>query len=59
MEELQAQGMSHVLVICGGIIPEQDHQALYDAGVAAIYGPGTRIPAAASHILSLLMGPQQ
>ena len=35
------------MVICGGIIPQQDYQFLYDAGVAAIFGPGTAIPEAA------------
>jgi methylmalonyl-CoA mutase len=36
-----------VLVICGGVIPQQDYQFLYDAGVKAIFGPGTNIPDAA------------
>ncbi len=42
--ELKAQGAEDIMVICGGIIPQQDYQFLYDAGVAAIFGPGTAIP---------------
>jgi methylmalonyl-CoA mutase len=59
MSALQEAGMQHVLVVVGGVIPEQDHAELYDAGVAAIYGPGTMIPAAAMDMLELLMGPQR
>ena len=43
-----------IKVICGGVIPPKDYQDLYDAGVIAIYGPGTNIPKAASEILDLL-----
>ena len=42
--ELKAQGAEDIMVICGGIIPQQDYQFLYEAGVAAIFGPGTAIP---------------
>ncbi|KAK2075972.1 hypothetical protein QBZ16_001308 [Prototheca wickerhamii] len=56
MRELAAQGAGHVLVVVGGIIPEQDYQALRDHGVAAIYGPGTRIPACALNMLGMLLG---
>ncbi|MEC8744286.1 MAG: methylmalonyl-CoA mutase, partial [Pseudomonadota bacterium] len=45
--ELKAQGAEDIMVICGGIIPQQDYQFLYEAGVAAIFGPGTAIPEAA------------
>ena len=38
----------------GGVIPAQDYDFLQEAGVAAIYGPGTNIPAAAAEILSIL-----
>jgi len=51
---LGAGGAGDVLVVCGGVIPPADHQALRDAGVAGIYGPGTNIPAAAAEILALL-----
>jgi methylmalonyl-CoA mutase len=43
-----------VLVVVGGVIPAQDYDFLKKAGVAAIYGPGTNIPAAAAEILSIL-----
>lgn len=53
--ELKAADMGHVLVVCGGIIPTSDHAPLKDAGVAAIYGPATRVPSAALDMLSLLL----
>jgi methylmalonyl-CoA mutase len=45
-------------VVCGGVIPEQDHQALRDAGVVAIFGPGTNITEAAASVLELLRAQQ-
>ena len=42
------------LVICGGVIPQQDYAFLKDAGVKAIFGPGTNIPHAAQEILDLI-----
>ena len=54
MQSLEAQGADDVLVVCGGVIPPQDYGMLEDLGVAAIYGPGTNIPAAASEIIGLL-----
>ena len=54
IEELAKQGGSEVLVVVGGVIPAQDYDFLKRAGVAAIYGPGTNIPVAASEILSIL-----
>ncbi|MDX2101684.1 MAG: methylmalonyl-CoA mutase [Alphaproteobacteria bacterium] len=54
IEALKAEGAGDILVVCGGVIPPQDYPALKAAGVAAIYGPGTNIPAAAAEILSLL-----
>ena len=54
IEELAKQGGSEVLVVVGGVIPAQDYDFLKKAGVAAIYGPGTNIPAAAAEIVSIL-----
>ena len=54
IEALRAQGAGEILVICGGVIPQQDYQFLKDAGVKAIFGPGTNIPAAAADILRLI-----
>lgn len=51
---LKDAGADDILVICGGVIPQQDYQFLYDAGVKAIFGPGTNIPKAAKDILDLI-----
>ena len=51
---LNEAGAGDILVICGGVIPQQDYQFLYDAGVKAIFGPGTNIPKAAEDILDLI-----
>jgi methylmalonyl-CoA mutase len=54
IKALRAQGGGDIAVVCGGVIPAQDYEFLKAAGVAAIYGPGTNIPKAASEILGLL-----
>ncbi len=54
IDELKKQGAEDILVVCGGVIPAQDYDALYNAGVAAIYGPGTNIPKAAAEVLELI-----
>ncbi|RJL06747.1 methylmalonyl-CoA mutase [Paracoccus aestuarii] len=54
IEALRAQGAGEVLVICGGVIPQQDYDFLRRAGVKAIFGPGTNIPSAAADILRLI-----
>jgi len=41
-------------VVCGGVIPPQDYEFLRNAGVAAVFGPGTNIPKAAGEILGIL-----
>ncbi|MFO0295890.1 MAG: methylmalonyl-CoA mutase [Rhodospirillales bacterium] len=51
---LAAEGAGDILVVCGGVIPPQDYPALKDAGVAAVFGPGTNIPHAAAEILGLI-----
>ena len=56
IELLKAQGMDDVVIVVGGVVPQQDYQALYDAGVHAIFGPGSNIPDAASRILQLIPG---
>ena len=43
-------------MICGGVIPQQDYDFLRQAGVAAIFGPGTNIPVAAREILEIVRG---
>ncbi|VAW06436.1 Methylmalonyl-CoA mutase / B12 binding domain of Methylmalonyl-CoA mutase [hydrothermal vent metagenome] len=52
--ELEKEGAGDIIVICGGVIPAQDYDYLYDAGVAAIFGPGTNIPEAAARVLEVL-----
>ncbi|MFZ5929880.1 MAG: methylmalonyl-CoA mutase [Pseudomonadota bacterium] len=52
--ELKKQGAEDIMVICGGVIPQQDYDFLYKAGVAGIFGPGTNIPLAAAKILELI-----
>lgn len=49
--ELRRQGGEDIVVFVGGVIPRQDYQFLYDAGVQGIYGPGTPIPASAKDVL--------
>jgi methylmalonyl-CoA mutase len=56
IKELGLQGQQ-ILVVVGGVIPPQDYQFLFDRGVAAVFGPGTVLPAAAKSILELLMPP--
>ncbi|MDR2652568.1 MAG: methylmalonyl-CoA mutase [Prevotellaceae bacterium] len=53
--ELEKLGRGDIIVICGGVIPAQDYQALYDAGAAAIFGPGTSVSLAAIKIIELLL----
>ncbi len=54
IEALRAEGAEEILVVCGGVIPPQHYDFLMRAGAAAIYGPGTNIPAAAAEIMTLL-----
>ncbi|MEL7025620.1 MAG: methylmalonyl-CoA mutase [Pseudomonadota bacterium] len=51
---LEAKDAGDIIVICGGVIPQQDYEFLTKSGVAAIFGPGTNIPSAASDILGLI-----
>jgi methylmalonyl-CoA mutase len=54
IEALENAGAGDILVIVGGVIPPKDYDFLKQAGVSAIYGPGTNIPEAAAEILSLI-----
>lgn len=51
IESLKAQGAEDIIVFVGGVIPKQDYDFLYQAGVKGIYGPGTPIPASAKDVL--------
>ncbi len=54
IDELRSAGADNVIVVCGGVIPPQDYDMLRDAGVGAIFGPGTNIPTAAAEVLTLV-----
>ena len=54
IEALRKFGANEVLVVCGGVIPPKDYEDLKDAGVSAVFGPGTNIPSAASEIMELI-----
>jgi methylmalonyl-CoA mutase len=54
VQALKDKGAGDILVICGGVIPQQDYDFLYQNGVKAIFGPGTNIPNAARDILRLI-----
>lgn len=56
IDALKEYGRDDILVIVGGVVPKQDYDFLFNAGVTAIYGPGTKIPEAAIDILEKLMG---
>ncbi|MEO6973535.1 MAG: methylmalonyl-CoA mutase [Rhodoferax sp.] len=51
LAELKKQGADDIIVFVGGVVPRQDYQMLYDAGVKGIYGPGTPIPVSAKDVL--------
>lgn len=53
-KELEDMGAGDITIVCGGVIPQQDYDFLYDAGVAEVFGPGTRIPDAASRVLTAI-----
>jgi methylmalonyl-CoA mutase len=53
---LKQEGLDDLVIVVGGVIPQKDYQALYDAGVHAIFGPGSKIPDAASKVLQLIPG---
>ncbi len=55
LDELRQLGRDDIMVIVGGVIPAQDYQYLYDAGVAGVFGPGTVIAVAAQEILDKLL----
>ncbi len=58
IEEMKKLGREDIMVIAGGVIPSQDYQFLYDAGVVAIFGPGTSVAAAGRKIMEILIAAQ-
>lgn len=57
--EMKKLGREDIMVIAGGVIPSQDYQFLYDAGVVAIFGPGTSVAAAGRKIMEILVAAQE
>jgi methylmalonyl-CoA mutase len=55
IEELKKLGREDIIVIAGGVIPAQDYDYLYKAGVAAVFGPGTSVAKAAVTIMEILL----
>jgi methylmalonyl-CoA mutase len=54
VEELKKLGRPDIMVVCGGVVPAQDYDYLHEHGAAAIFGPGTRLPATGREIMRLL-----
>ncbi|MDF1483315.1 methylmalonyl-CoA mutase [Extensimonas sp. H3M7-6] len=59
IEALKKQGADDIVVFVGGVIPQQDYDFLYQAGVKGIYGPGTPIPASAKDVLEQIKKAQK
>jgi methylmalonyl-CoA mutase len=55
IEELKKLGREDIMVTAGGVIPAQDYDFLYKAGVACIFGPGTPIPYSAIEMMKILL----
>ncbi len=55
IEELKKYGREDIMVVVGGVIPQQDYEFLFDSGAVAVFGPGTKISEAAIQILEILM----
>ena len=55
IDELKKLGREDIMVIAGGVIPAQDYDFLYQAGVAAIFGPGTSVAKAAVEMMNILL----
>jgi len=54
IQGLKEEGAEDIIVVCGGVIPPDDYDFLLEAGVAAVYSPGTNIPEAAAEVLKLI-----
>ena len=55
IKELKTLGREDIMVIAGGVIPAQDYEYLYQAGVIAIFGPGSKVSEAGKSILKVLL----
>lgn len=59
IEELKKLGREDIIVVAGGVIPQQDYDFLFKKGVAAVFGPGTKIPVAAAQLLELMINARE
>ena len=59
IEELKKLGREDIMVVAGGVIPPQDYQFLFDAGVAAVFGPGTPVSTSAIKMMELLLAARE
>ena len=59
IEELKKLGREDIMVVAGGVIPAQDYQYLFDAGVAAVFGPGTPVSTSAIKMMELLLAARE
>ena len=59
IEELAKLGREDIMVVAGGVIPPQDYQFLFDAGVAAVFGPGTPVAESAIKMMELLLAARE
>jgi methylmalonyl-CoA mutase len=55
IEELKKLGREDIMVTAGGVIPAQDYDFLYEAGVAGVFGPGTKVSKCAIQMLEILI----
>ncbi|KAJ8314168.1 hypothetical protein KUTeg_008729 [Tegillarca granosa] len=54
IKDLKEMGRPDIIVVAGGVIPPQDYEFLFNCGVSAVFGPGTRIPDAAEKVIDIL-----
>jgi len=59
IEELKKLGREDIMVVAGGVIPPQDYEFLFNAGVAAIFGPGTPVSQSAIKMMELLLAARE
>ncbi len=56
VDTLRRKGAENIIVVCGGVVPRQDYQYLFDHGVAAVFGPGSNVLDCARAVLDLMEG---
>lgn len=56
VDTLRKKGAENIIVVCGGVVPRQDYQYLFDHGVSAVFGPGSNVLDCARAVLDLMEG---